>query len=96
MDWVIILGSTCMGIAMGWLVRYLLERIMAFDVKALGAVVPIIIGAVMLGFFQLVGGVHGITREFFFYPVGLILGVFIPSLLAASDGQPPSNPPTPN
>jgi hypothetical protein len=64
------IGSTCLGIVMGWLVRYFLFRYEKFNPKILGATVSILLGGVVIKFI----GNSSQEIVFWFYPIGVFLG----------------------
>ena len=41
-------GALCLGLVMGWLVRYFLDRFTQFNAKALGSVASVLAGGVIL------------------------------------------------
>jgi hypothetical protein len=69
------IGSICLGIVMGWLVRYCLDRFRQFTPKVLGSVVSVIVGGAVIHIFQ---GGDSITRYAqWYYFMGLLGGVLL-------------------
>lgn len=75
-----ILGSLCLGVVLGWLVRYFLDRFKTFNTKVFGSVVSILCGGVVAKLLPDPFGYWG-----WFYPVGLLLGVLLYPLISAFD-----------
>lgn len=70
-----IVGSLCLGIVMGWLVRYFLERFSQFNAKVLGSVVSVIAGGVIVHLFE---GNNPITQyAHWYYFIGLLPGILV-------------------
>lgn len=70
------IGTTALGIVMGWLIRYFIRRFEKFDATVLASVVSVLIGG---------AAVHFIAADpttQWFYPVGLLAGFAIYSILA--------------
>ena len=86
------IGSTALGIVIGWLVRYFIRRFENFTAAALGSVVSIIIGGAVVKFL----GPDASTL--WFYPIGLLLGFVIYQVIATKLMRPPppgASPPPP-
>jgi hypothetical protein len=81
MSWIPALGSTCMGLVIGWLIRYFIRRFKSFNTKALGSVVSIIAGGAIVHFLQ------ADSTARWFYPIGLALGFIVYSLIAVLAGS---------
>jgi hypothetical protein len=62
------LGSTSLGIVIGWLVRYFIRRFQKFTPAVFSAVISIILGGVVVKFLGTDPNV------WWFYPIGLLLG----------------------
>jgi NhaP-type Na+/H+ or K+/H+ antiporter len=75
-----LIGSICLGIVMGWLVRYFLARFEQFNAKILGSVASVLCGGIVLRFLgnDLFYAVTG-------YPIGLLIGVVAYPILSALD-----------
>ena len=65
---VIPIGVTCLGIVVGWMVRYFIRRFTKFGPGALSSVLSIILGGAVLKFLS----VDNVT--IWFYPIGLLVG----------------------
>jgi hypothetical protein len=46
------IGSTRLGIVVGWLIRYFLRRFRPFNPKILGSIVGIMLGGTVVGFLE--------------------------------------------
>jgi hypothetical protein len=62
------IGATCLGIVIGYLVRYFIRRFSNFGAGALGSVITIILGGAVIKFLEADRSV------WWFYPIGLFLG----------------------
>jgi hypothetical protein len=76
MDALAIVGTLCLGILVGLLIGWYLDQEQPFTITALVTVTSILSGAGVLGVFRLITPVGGL-REFWFYPIGLLVGVLI-------------------
>ena len=78
---IMVIGAFCLGVTIGWLVRFFLARLEKFDIKALAAVVSILVGGAVARF---LGGdpFHVAT---WMYPIGLLVGVLAYPLIAKLD-----------
>ena len=65
------IGATCLGIVIGFLVRYFIRRFSNFGAGALGSVITIILGGAVIKFLEADKSV------WWFYPIGLFLGFAI-------------------
>jgi uncharacterized membrane protein len=77
-----IIGALSLGIVVGWLVRYFIRRFKSFTPKVLGSVVTAAIGGAVIRFLE-----HD-TNVWWFYPIGLLLGFVVYSIVAVSVGAP--------
>ena len=69
------IGATCLGIVIGWLLRYFIRRFEKFNAAVFGSIVSIIAGGVVVAFL-------GADQEArWFYPIGLLVGCVVYSLL---------------
>ena len=68
------IGATCLGIVMGWLVRYFIRRFESFNANAFGAIVGVVVGGVVVTFLEEDKSV------WWFYPIGLFIGFVIYSV----------------
>lgn len=71
------IGATCLGIVMGWLVRYFLERFTQFNIRILTSVVSVLCGGAVIKMFP-----DPFQYAGWFYPVGLLVGVLAYPLIA--------------
>jgi hypothetical protein len=67
--WPVFLGSICLGVVIGWLVRFFLERSKRFTLKVLSGVVSVITGAAVT---EVLGSYH---VAHWAYPIGLLIGL---------------------
>jgi hypothetical protein len=75
MDWIIAAGSGCLGFLVGVFLAYFVFELDKMDHKALYAAVGVIGGASVIAIFHLLGGLHvDSRREYWFYPMGLLVG----------------------
>lgn len=65
---VIPIGVTCLGIVVGWMVRYFIRRFTKFGPGVLSSLLSIILGGAVLKFLS----VDNVT--IWFYPIGLFVG----------------------
>lgn len=79
MDWAAI-GATSLGIVAGWLVRYFIRRFDSFTPKTLSAVLSILFGGAIVSFFD------ADKSLFWFYPIGLLIGFAIYTIIAILAG----------
>lgn len=76
MDYVAATGATCLGIVIGWLVRYFIRRFNAFNPQVLGSVVSILAGGVVVKFLE------ADKTVWWFYPIGLFIGFVLYTAVA--------------
>jgi hypothetical protein len=62
------IGSTCLGVVVGFLVRFFIRRFDSFGATALGSVITIILGGAVIKFLETDKSV------WWFYPIGLLVG----------------------
>jgi hypothetical protein len=81
------IGATCLGIVIGWLVRFFLFRMKTFVVKGLGSIVSVLVGGTAIRFLATDKTV------WWFYPIGLLVGFVVYSVVGAvavrNDGNGP-------
>ena len=70
------IGATCLGIVIGWLVRYFLKRFKNYTPQILGSLISILFGGAILFFLE--KGKDAI----WFYPIGLLIGFIVYSMVA--------------
>jgi hypothetical protein len=80
------IGSTCLGIVVGWLVRYFLFRFKEFNVQVLGSTLSLIAGGVVIGLFNMIDPSKTVI---WFYPIGVLIGITVYSIIAYLTGAPP-------
>jgi hypothetical protein len=77
MDLITVLGVTCLGILVGVLVGYYVNEAKKMDYSVLQGSIWVLAGAGVVAVFSLVGGSHEPTREYWFYPMGLLVGFLV-------------------
>jgi hypothetical protein len=78
MDYLIAGGAISLGIVVGWMVYHTFVRQAKLDVKFLGSIISVMVGASVIGIFQkIAGNGSGLPREVYLYPVGLLAGIVI-------------------
>lgn len=80
MDQLAVIGTLSLGILIGLVIGWFLDQEQPFTTSGLIAITSILSGAGVLGVFHLVSP-NGATREFWFYPIGLLIGVLIAPFL---------------
>jgi uncharacterized membrane protein YfcA len=86
------IGATCLGIVIGWLVRYFIRRFRTFGPMVMGSVISIILGGAVIKFLEADKSV------WWYYPIGLFLGFVIYHVLVIVHTRPPrdgGSPPKP-
>ncbi|MBN3959640.1 hypothetical protein [Nostoc sp. NMS8] len=71
-----LIGSTSLGIVIGWLIRYFIRRFQNYTPQALSSLVGVVVGG---GIVKFLGADQTVT---WFYPIGLLLGFIIYSFQA--------------
>jgi hypothetical protein len=69
-------GATCLGIVIGWLVRYFIRRFDKFNPQVLGSVISIVAGGAVVRF------IGADPNVWWFYPIGLFAGFVLYTLVA--------------
>jgi glycopeptide antibiotics resistance protein len=91
------IGTTCLGIVIGWLVRYFIRRFKKFSPSILSSVITIILGGAALKFLSVD------KSTLWFYPIGLLIGFVVYQVIvmflfprsgggSGSAAKPPGNP----
>ena len=80
---IIVSGALCLGIVIGWLVRYFLNRLREYTVQSLASIVTILVGGTITKFLDSDPFSLG-TRV---YPIGLLIGILVYPLIASSDRE---------
>ncbi|MBG1265488.1 hypothetical protein [Nostoc sp. WHI] len=75
-----LIGSTCLGIVVGWLVRYFIRRFKSHTPQVLGSIIGIVLGGAIIKFFG------ADQTAIWFYPIGLLLGFIMYSIQARLSG----------
>ena len=74
------LGAACLGIVIGWLARYFLTRFRSFTPKIMASVVSILVGGAAVEFLSM--GTGGGPNTVWFYPIGLLVGFVVYTIVA--------------
>jgi hypothetical protein len=74
MDWVIVAGSLCLGMLIGALVGWYFSEAQKTTPVVLGVSISALVGSSVLAMFSFLAGLRGPTHEYWFYPVGLLIG----------------------
>lgn len=80
MNWIIASGAMCLGVLVGVLVAYYVEEADKMTFPVLSSAVAILAGGGVVAMFHLVGATKP-TDEYWFYPMGLLLGFFLGTFL---------------
>jgi hypothetical protein len=76
------LGSVCLGILIGGLVTWYVKSQEHFNLGGLIGVVSVLAGSGVIAVFRLVDGRNSLpTRDYWLYPVGLLIGAVCMMLL---------------
>src|ERR1051325_549006 len=70
------IGAACLGIVIGWLVRFFIRRFDKFNPQVLGSVISIVAGGAVVRFLETDSTV------WWFYPIGLFLGFVLYTAVA--------------
>src|SRR5689334_8111300 len=76
MDCLTVVGVVTLGLAIGLLVGWFINEDEPFTAKGLTTSISVLTGAGVLGIFKYVSP-GGSTREFWFYPVGILIGLLV-------------------
>jgi uncharacterized membrane protein len=79
-NWIIATGALCLGILIGILVAYFVEEAKAMTFRVLSSAIWVVAGGGVIAIFQLVGAAKP-TDEYWFYPIGLLVGFGIGTYL---------------
>jgi F0F1-type ATP synthase assembly protein I len=66
------LGAACLGVVLGWLLRYFLDRIEKLNMKMFASLVSVLCGGVVFKMFP-----DPFRYAGWFYPMGLLLGILL-------------------
>jgi uncharacterized membrane-anchored protein YhcB (DUF1043 family) len=77
-NWIPPIGSICLGIVVGWLARYFLFRFQTFTPQIFGTTLSIVLGGIVIRFLTDLPD----KVVVWCYPIGLLLGFVIYSLVA--------------
>jgi len=74
MDWVVAAGALCLGILIGALVGWYFSEAQRTTPVVLGVSISCLVGSSVLAMFSFLAGPKGPTHEYWFYPIGLLVG----------------------
>jgi hypothetical protein len=77
LDWVIVTGALCLGILIGAIVGWYFSEAQKTTAVVLGFSISALVGSSVLAMFSFLAGLRGPTHEYWFYPVGLLIGFVI-------------------
>jgi len=80
MDILVSSGVISLGLVIGMLVGWFINEDQEFTIGGLVASVTVLSGSGVVGVFQLVAP-QGSTREFWFYPIAILVGLLIAPFL---------------
>ena len=78
MDWLVASGTISLGLLIGALVGWFVNESKIMNDRVLGTAISILSGAGVLG---LLSGSRSSTREYWFYPVGLLVGFVVVTVI---------------
>jgi hypothetical protein len=79
MDYFEIAGTFCLGIVVIWLVRLFAVKLPQPQLRWLSALLGALFGGVVLGFLGHFASDNVWPHEFWFYPIGMAVGLFLNS-----------------
>jgi len=74
LDWLVSAGAGCLGFVLGALIGLFVADSDRTTATVFTSAVGVIVGAGIIGLFKFLFGGSPITREIWFYPVGLAIG----------------------
>jgi F0F1-type ATP synthase assembly protein I len=77
LDWVVVAGALCLGILIGALVGWYVSEAQKTTPLVLVVSISALVGSSVLAMFSFLAGLRGPTHEYWFYPVGLLIGFVI-------------------
>jgi pilus assembly protein TadC len=77
MDWVIVAGALSLGVLIGVLVGWYFSEAKSTTPFVLGFSISALVCSSVLAMFSFLAGLRGPTHEYWFYPVGLLIGFVI-------------------
>jgi hypothetical protein len=77
MDWIITVGSLSLGILIGGIVGWYFSESKTITLTVLFGCISALVGSSVLAMFSFLAGKSGPTHEYWFYPVGLLIGFVI-------------------
>lgn len=77
MDWTVVAGALCLGLLIGALVGWYVSEAEKTTPIVLGVSISALVGSSVLAMFSFLAGLRGPTHEYWFYPVGLLIGFVV-------------------
>jgi tetrahydromethanopterin S-methyltransferase subunit C len=77
MDWIIAVGSLSLGILIGAIVGWYFSESKIITLPVLAGCISALVGSSVLAMFSFLAGKSGPTHEYWFYPVGLLIGFVV-------------------
>lgn len=77
LDWIIAIGALCLGVLIGALVGWYFSEQNKTTPLVLGVSISALVGSSVLAMFSFLAGLKGPTHEYWFYPMGLLIGFVI-------------------
>jgi len=91
-NWFAIAGTFCLGLVVIWLVKLFAGKLDKPEIKWLSALMAALLGGVALGFLgHFSDQKTPWPREFWFYPIGMAVGLFLNSKAVQDEMNRPDN-----
>ena len=83
MDWIITSGTLSLGLLIGAIVGWYWSQnsVNELPPKILLAAISALAGSSVLAMFSFLAGLRGPTREYWFYPIGLLVGCSVITII---------------
>ena len=76
-------GAICLGIAVGYFVKWFLKRLTSYTIQGLGLILTMVFGGAIVNFLK------NDATVFWYYPIGLCIGITLYIILALALGGDP-------
>jgi len=84
-DWMVLLGAFWLGALIGALLGFYVQEAETWQLGALAGSVSTVAGSGVIAFLQYLNHNTGVTREAWFYPIGLVGGFIVGTLWEYAD-----------